>query len=133
MIKEIPVEEAIRMLKDDPNVILLDVRTQQEYYKEHVRGSRWIPMDQLPYRLHELNKNKVIFACFCRTGHRSFKACEFLRDNGFENLYNVKGGIEAWKQAMSKNSSWQAGFEIVENSMEDSPSHLIDKVPAGRP
>lgn len=123
MIKEISVEEAIRMLKED-NVILLDVRTQQEYYKEHVNWSRWIPMDQLPYRLHELNKKAAIFACFCRTGHRSFKACEFLKDNGFENLYNVKGGIEAWKQA---------GFEIVKNSMEDSPSHLIDNVPAGRP
>ncbi len=110
MIKEISVEEAIKMLKGDENVILLDVRTQQEYYTEHVKGSKWIPLGRVPYRLRELDKKKAIFACFCRTGNRSFKACEFLRDNGFEELYNVKGGIEAWKQA---------GYETVKNSMEE--------------
>ncbi|MFZ3066289.1 MAG: rhodanese-like domain-containing protein [Nitrospirota bacterium] len=110
MIKEISVEEAIKMLKGDENVILLDVRTQQEYYTEHVKGSKWIPLDQVSYRLQELDKKKAIFACFCRTGLRSFKACEFLKENGFEELYNVKGGIEAWKQA---------GYETVKNSMEE--------------
>lgn len=110
MIKEISVEEAIKMLKGDENVILLDVRTQQEYYTEHVKGSKWIPLDHVSYRLQELDKKKAIFACFCRSGHRSFKACEFLKENGFEELYNVKGGIEAWKQA---------GYETVKNSMEE--------------
>ncbi len=110
MIKEISVDEAIKMLKGDENVILLDVRTQQEYYTEHVKGSRWIPLDQIPYRLKELDKKKAVFACFCRAGNRSFKACEFLKDSGFEELFNVKGGIEAWKKA---------GYETVKNSMEE--------------
>lgn len=110
MIKEVSVDGAIKMLKEDENVILLDVRTQQEYYTEHVKGSKWIPLDQVPYRLQELDKKKAIFACFCRTGNRSFKVCEFLRENGFDELYNVKGGIEAWKQA---------GYETVKSSMEE--------------
>lgn len=103
-IEEITVEEALRLIEDE-DAVLLDVRTPQEYYDEHVEGVKWIPLDQLSQRASELDKEKVILACFCRSGARSYRACEVLRGLGFEKLYNVRGGILAWKQAGFKTVS----------------------------
>lgn len=98
MIKEIPVEEAEKMIKSE-EAVLLDVRTPGEYYAEHVEGAKWIPLDQLARRVGELDKEKAILACFCRSGNRSSQACGILERNGFKRLFNVRGGILAWKDA----------------------------------
>ncbi|NOZ58375.1 MAG: rhodanese-like domain-containing protein [Euryarchaeota archaeon] len=97
-VEEISVEEAAELVRGG-SAILLDVRTPQEYHAEHVEGARWIPLDELPERLDELDREKVILACFCRSGMRSSRACEILREHGFKKLYNVRGGITAWKRA----------------------------------
>jgi hypothetical protein len=62
-IEEITVEEAVKMV-EDKDAALLDVRAPQEYYAEHVEGVKWIPLDQLPQRVGELNKEKVILVAF---------------------------------------------------------------------
>lgn len=80
-------------------LFLLDVRTPEEFTGDgHVKGATLIPLDQLPNRLNELPKDKPI-ACFCRSGNRSTTACTLLAEQGFTNLSNVQGGINAWKQA----------------------------------
>ncbi len=104
MVEEITVEEAARMVKRG-DAVLLDVRTPQEYRAEHVEGATWIPLDELPQRLGELDTDKAILACFCRSGSRSSKACSILQRNGFKKLYNVHGGILAWKEAGFKTVS----------------------------
>ncbi len=103
-INEITVEEAIEMLKAG-DAVLLDVRTPEEYYEEHVAGAKWIPLDELPERLEELDRERAILACFCRSGMRSSMACEILKEHGFSRLYNVRGGITAWKKAGLKTVS----------------------------
>jgi rhodanese-related sulfurtransferase len=103
-IEEITVEEAMRRVEAE-DAILLDVRTPQEYCAEHVEGVRWIPLDQLSQRVGELDKDKVILACFCRSGSRSLRACEILKSLGFKKLFNVRGGLLAWKQAGFKTVS----------------------------
>ena len=91
MIKEISVDEAIKMLKEDENVILLDVRAQQEYYTEHVKGSRWIPLDQIPYRLKELDKKKAVKEIW-KTGERLQKETNrLLKENGLDEFITVVG------------------------------------------
>jgi rhodanese-related sulfurtransferase len=103
-IEEITVEEAINMIKSG-DAVLLDVRTPEEYYAEHVERAKWIPLDELPERLEELDREKAILACFCRSGYRSSHACHILQKNGFKKLYNVRGGIIAWKEAGFKTVS----------------------------
>ena len=103
-IKEIGVEEAIELLRAG-EAVLLDVRTREEYGDEHVDGAIWIPLHELSERIDELDRDKAILACFCRSGMRSSRACEVLKKHGFRKLYNVRGGITAWKKAGFKTIS----------------------------
>ncbi len=103
-IEEITVAEAVKMVEAE-DAVLIDVRTPAEYYAEHVEGVKWIPLDELPQRAGELDKDKVIRACFCRSGSRSLKACEILRGIGFKKLFNVRGGLLAWKSGGFKTVS----------------------------
>lgn len=80
-------------------LLVLDVRTPEEYAQDgHIAGSTLLPLQELPQRLGELQKDQPI-ACFCRSGNRSRSACEQLAQAGFTNLVNVDGGIGAWTAA----------------------------------
>ena len=98
--KEITVEEVRAMIDShDENVILLDVRTLEEYYGElgHLPAAKLIPHLDLEGRLSELseNKDKKIIA-YCRSGVRSAFASEILSKNGYD-VYNMTGGMNLWK------------------------------------
>jgi adenylyltransferase/sulfurtransferase len=61
-------------------------------------GGDLIPINQLPFRLDELNKEDEIIV-YCRTGHRSHHAVEFLREKaGFKKARNLLGGINLWAE-----------------------------------
>lgn len=79
----------------NPNVLLLDVRTEAERKQGSIKGSINIPVGQLKSRIEELNKhkNKEII-CYCRTGSRSVTAASILYKAGF-NSANMKGGMTA--------------------------------------
>jgi rhodanese-related sulfurtransferase len=80
-------------------LLVLDVRTPEEYAQDgHIAGSTLIPLQELPQRMGDLEKDEPI-ACFCRSGNRSRTACEQLAQAGFTNLVNVDGGIGAWTAA----------------------------------
>ena len=94
---DITVEEAHQMLEEKPEeTILLDVRTKKEYDSEHIPGAKLIPLPELGNRIGELDKSKVIIV-YCKTGGRSRTASETLAQNGFEHVYNMLGGIKAWR------------------------------------
>ena len=80
----------------DP-IQLVDVRTLEEYSQDHLVESIHIPVSELATRLSELDNAKET-VCYCRSGMRSAKACELLLKNGFVDVANLKGGIEAWKK-----------------------------------
>ncbi len=88
-------DEISKRLKTN-NVLLLDVRTEPERKKGHIKGSVHIPLNQLRSRQEELTKfkNKEI-VCYCRSGNRSLNAAVFLQKHGF-NASNLKGGMVAW-------------------------------------
>lgn len=94
MIKEITVQELKKMKDENTSFFLLDVREPFEYDICHLDG-HLIPLKELPLRLKELNPNQKIVA-HCRSGGRSGKAVEFLQQQGFHDIYNLKGGITAW-------------------------------------
>lgn len=82
------------------NAVVLDVREDKEYAEGHISGSRHIPLGQLRGRIQELEKYKSRpVVVICRSGARSAGACGVLRKSGFEQVYNLSGGLNAWKEA----------------------------------
>jgi sulfur-carrier protein adenylyltransferase/sulfurtransferase len=75
--------------------ILLDVREPFEYALCHLESSTLIPVEQLSHRLKELDLNDEIVV-YCHVGIRSAGAASLLRKNGFKNVKNLTGGIDAW-------------------------------------
>ncbi|MBX9687239.1 MAG: MBL fold metallo-hydrolase [Candidatus Obscuribacterales bacterium] len=78
---------------DAPNV--LDVRTETEWQGKHIDGVINIPLNQLNRRLAEVPRNKRLIV-HCLGGYRSMIAASILEANGFENLTDLAGGINAW-------------------------------------
>jgi sulfur-carrier protein adenylyltransferase/sulfurtransferase len=76
-------------------LVLLDVREPFEYALCHIEPSTLIPVDQLSHRLKELDLNDEIVV-YCHVGIRSTGAVSLLRKNGFTNVRNLQGGIDAW-------------------------------------
>lgn len=95
----IAVSELKARLDAGEPLLVLDVRTPEEFIGDgHIAGATLIPLQELPQRLDELDKETPI-ACFCRSGNRSQQACAQLAAAGFTSLVNVEGGIQAWAAA----------------------------------
>ncbi|HEV2717946.1 MAG TPA: molybdopterin-synthase adenylyltransferase MoeB [Terriglobales bacterium] len=93
-VPEIQVEELKRRLDAGEDVFVLDVREPHEYQICNI-GGYLIPLGDLPKRVHELDSSREIVA-HCRSGVRSAKAVDFLRQAGFRKVHNLAGGILAW-------------------------------------
>lgn len=92
---EVTPDEFRQMQSADWDGMLLDVRTPEEYAARSIAGSHFIPLQELPARMEELPKDKPI-VIHCKSGMRSANACMFLSQNGFSDLANLAGGIDAW-------------------------------------
>jgi sulfur-carrier protein adenylyltransferase/sulfurtransferase len=93
-VPEITVQELKARLENGDELSVLDVREPHEYEVANI-GAQLIPLDELPERLVELDRDEAL-AVHCKTGGRSARAVKLLQDAGFQNVYNVKGGITAW-------------------------------------
>lgn len=85
----------------DKNAILLDVRTPEEYSEAHLKGATLINyLDQKTFNegIAKLDKNKTVYV-YCRSGGRSGYSQEIMLKQGFKNVINLDGGIDAWKKA----------------------------------
>ena len=78
---------------------LIDVRRPDEYIGElgHVAGAELLTLDQLPAQIETLPKNQPIIF-ICRSGGRSAQATAFALENGFTEVYNMKGGMLLWNE-----------------------------------
>ena len=95
---DVTVEQAYELVKGDRPPVILDVRNDWEFEDGHLEGAINIPVDDLEGRLGELDKEDEILV-YCRTGNRSTRAAQILRENGFEKIYHMVDGIEGWKAA----------------------------------
>lgn len=79
--------------------LLIDVRTPEEYKKASIRGSILLPVDIITREIEKAvpNKQAKLFI-YCNTGNRSGKATQALREMGYDNTFNMVGGIEEWKK-----------------------------------
>jgi len=93
---EISVTEAKALLEDSTRPTrLIDVREPHEFEICNIAGADLIPMRQIPENVPTLPKNEHLLI-HCHHGGRSMRVVQYLRDQGFEAVTNVGGGIDAW-------------------------------------
>ena len=92
--KNITTDELKKVLNNKEDILLLDIRTREEFEEENIEKSVNIPLHDLLYNIDEIDefKNKKVIV-YCRSGHRSITACNLLSMEGFEDLYNLEKGI----------------------------------------
>nr|QNO48719.1 thiosulfate sulfurtransferase GlpE [Methanosarcinales archaeon ANME-2c ERB4] len=107
-IKRLTSQEVKELLDNDAlgAFQLLDVRQPREYEAGHIPGAKLIPLGELEYRYGELDKDMGLIS-YCRSGHRSMAASILLCGLGFENIYNLDGGVRKWD------------YEVVKGTTED--------------
>jgi molybdopterin/thiamine biosynthesis adenylyltransferase/rhodanese-related sulfurtransferase len=88
------------MMDGSEDFTLIDVREPEEFAGSRIPGSILIPLNELEFRLDELNPSATIVV-HCHSGMRSARACQFLTLRGFKNVTNLKGGISEWAQQVS--------------------------------
>lgn len=82
------------------DVQLIDVRTPDEYNEGHLKNARLMNVNDESFdaNIATLDKNKPVYV-YCRSGHRSHIAYTTLKEKGFKNVVELKGGIMAWEAA----------------------------------
>ena len=92
---EISPHELKQRLDENEEILLLDVREQNEYDIVHLEGAKLIPINTLPHKIDSLPTDQEIVV-YCHHGQRSFYATAFLHQNGYTEAKNLTGGIDQW-------------------------------------
>lgn len=101
--KNITGNELIDLFKNNKKCIVIDVRTIEEFKNGHIEKSKNIPVSELRSKINSIIKYKdddVVL--YCASGARSKSAANFLYKEGFENIYNLKGGMGSYLNAKKK-------------------------------
>ena len=93
-IPQVSAVDLKKRLDNKDDLFVLDVREPHEYQIANL-GAKLIPLNDLPLRVSELDKDREIVV-HCKMGGRSQKAAEFLAQNGFTKVWNLAGGINGW-------------------------------------
>ena len=90
-VKNVSAEEAYKLINDNKELVILDVRTKEEYDDGHIPGAKLVPVQVLPMKLAELDeyKDKPVLV-YCASGGRSPRAVDTLANNDFTNIYHLK-------------------------------------------
>jgi len=95
-------QEVYQMQQEGKEVIIIDVRTPEEFTGElgHIPGSILSPLQQIEEWESEFSqdKNKQIIMV-CRSGNRSGVSTQYFLDRGYKNVFNMSGGMRAWNQS----------------------------------
>jgi molybdopterin/thiamine biosynthesis adenylyltransferase/rhodanese-related sulfurtransferase len=94
---EITVEELKKRMDRNEDVFVLDVRNPNEFQICCIPGTLLLPLPELPQRVGELPRDREIVV-HCKSGMRSAKAVQFLKEQGFTKVINLQGGIQAWSE-----------------------------------
>ena len=98
--KTISSLEAIELMNNEKDYVIIDVRTPEEYSDGHNEGAINIPLDDINDITNLYAKDKLIMI-YCRSGNRSNKAANILDDLGYRNVYDF-GGINTWPNDLVK-------------------------------
>jgi sulfur-carrier protein adenylyltransferase/sulfurtransferase len=95
-LSEISVQDLKRRLDKGEEIFLLDVREPYEFKIANLQGLL-LPLGQLHQKVGELDRNREIVV-YCHHGNRSGIAVQFLKNQGFERVLNLAGGIDRWSR-----------------------------------
>ncbi|MGB7843856.1 MAG: rhodanese-like domain-containing protein [Salinimicrobium sp.] len=96
--KELNQEEWREQVEKDKDAVILDVRTQMEVEAGYIPNAKHLDIykgQEFVAELDKLDKSKNYYI-YCRSGQRSAQACQFMDQKGFNNTYNLLGGIIEW-------------------------------------
>ena len=97
-VRDVAPGEATRLLNHE-NAIMIDMRSDRDFRDGHIVNAVHAPADNsdMSARLEKYRDRPLIV--YCRSGQRSMPVCSKLRKQGFEKVYNLKGGVLGWQQA----------------------------------
>ena len=102
-IKNVSAEEAYNLIKENNELLILDVRTKEEYDNSHIPGAKLVPVNLLTMKLSELGKYKdKPVLVYCASGGRSPRAVNTLANNSFKNIYHLTSGLSAWRYNVTR-------------------------------
>lgn len=102
-VKNVNADEAYKLLSENINMIILDVRSKSEFESGHIPKAKNIPVQNLSARMKELDKYKdTPILVHCASGGRSPSAVKALIDNNFTQVYHLNRGLMAWKQQLKR-------------------------------
>lgn len=95
LINEIEVTELAKLKESNENIRVIDIRQPAELNSGIIPGAEALPMHTIPLRMSELDREEKLIMV-CRSGARSAQACMFLQQQGYDKVYNLRGGMTAW-------------------------------------
>ena len=99
--KDISADQLSSMMETNKNLLVVDVREQAEYDQGHISGALLLPTSEIESRVKELPKDKTI-ALVCASGARSSQAAAYLISLGYQDVYNLSGGLSSWPNELVK-------------------------------
>ena len=100
--RQISMDEAVKMMKDEKNYIILDVRRPDEYAEGHIPGAINVPNEEIgTAEIAELPRKSQLILVYCRSGRRSKEASEKLVKLGYTNIVEF-GGIQDYEGEIEK-------------------------------
>jgi rhodanese-related sulfurtransferase len=102
-VKNVSSKEAYELIKSNKELVVIDVRTVQEYKSGHISGAKSIPVNEISSRTGELNsyKEKPVLV-HCASGGRSGAAVRILVKAGFKNIYHMNHGLTSWNYGLKR-------------------------------
>lgn len=99
---KISSQKAKEIIDSEEDVVILDVRTEEEFNSGHIKDAVLVPVDDIQGKIQEVieNKNSKIMI-YCRSGNRSATAAQKMKELGYTNIYDF-GGINTWKGEIIK-------------------------------
>lgn len=92
--KNLSSYELKKLIQNNEDILLIDIRNEDEFEEINIETSINIPLQDLLYNIDELrDHNDKDIVIYCRSGHRSITACNLLAMEGFNRLYNLEDGI----------------------------------------
>jgi rhodanese-related sulfurtransferase len=99
-VKNVTPDEAEKILKSSKDVVVLDVRTPEEFQDGHIKGAKNLDVqdDAFAEKLKQLDKDKT-YVLHCAAGGRSSRVLKQMRELNFKSIYHMNDGFSAWKEA----------------------------------
>ncbi len=110
-IKEINIDSLHELIESEREFVLLDIRTMNEIQQGMIPTGVIQSMRELPVELHKYTDKDALMVIYCRSGIRSYQVCEFMQDKGYNNVYNLAGGIMDWAEKGFAISQYQDSYQ----------------------